>query len=150
MIQINIENDPIIEILYYSMVRNGMVRNFWITVWQFSKIPLSKSKFYSEFNADKNSKICLWKFSKIPYHPEMKKSIFRDHFWFSITSIKIFRKFRLFRFLSSNLFLLFRYFTWRRIGQPISDRYFHFLSTLSRNSRNEFELRNQVWYHFDA
>ena len=45
------------------------------------------------------------------------------------------------RLLSSNPFLLFRYFTWRRIGQPISDRHFHYLSTLSRNIRNGFELR---------
>ena len=42
--------------------------------------------------------------------------------------------------LSSNPFLLFRYFKWRRIGQPISDRHFDYLSTLSRNSKNGFEL----------
>ena len=43
--------------------------------------------------------------------------------------------------LSPNPFPLFHYFTWRRIGEPISDRHFLYLSTLSRNSGNGFELR---------
>ena len=43
--------------------------------------------------------------------------------------------------LSPNPFPLFRYFTWRRIGEPISDRHFLYLSTLSRISGNGFELR---------
>ena len=30
--------------------------------------------------------------------------------------------------LSPNTFPMFRYFTWRRIEQPISDRDFHYLS----------------------
>ena len=42
--------------------------------------------------------------------------------------------------LSPNSFLLFRHFTWRMIGQPISDRHFPYLSTLSRNSGNWFGL----------
>ena len=43
--------------------------------------------------------------------------------------------------LSPNTFPMFRYFTWRRIEQPISDRHFHYLSTLSRNIGNGFGLR---------
>ena len=46
-----------------------------------------------------------------------------------------------FRILSSKLFLMFRFFTLRRIGQPISDRHFHYLLPLLRYIRNGFELR---------
>ena len=42
--------------------------------------------------------------------------------------------------LSPNPFPLFRFFTWRRIGEPISDRHFLYLLTLSRNIGNEFGL----------
>ena len=42
--------------------------------------------------------------------------------------------------LSPNPFPLFRYFTWRRIGEPISDRHFLYLLTLSRNIGNGFGL----------
>ena len=54
------------------------------------------------------------------------------------------RPYDMVRILSSNPFLLFPDFTWRRIGQPISDRHFHYLSTLSRNIRNGFELRKWI------
>ena len=43
--------------------------------------------------------------------------------------------------LSSNPFLMFRDFTWRRIGKEEERKNFPYLSTLSRNIRNGFELR---------
>ena len=47
-------------------------------------------------------------------------------------------------FLSPNPFPPFHFFTWRKIGEPISDRHFLYLSTLSRNSGNGFELRSKT------
>ena len=42
--------------------------------------------------------------------------------------------------ISSNPFLMFRDFTWRRIGKEDERKNFPYLSTLSRNSGNGFEL----------
>ena len=61
-----------------------------------------------------------------------------DHMW--LTNSRIHQRTKSKSISTVSLFKI-AYFQWRRIGEPISDRHFLYLSTLSRNSGNGFELR---------
>ena len=73
-----------------------------------------------------SSRRLTWKYD--PFH-------FHD-FWFA-------------PILSWFLILVRSDFTWRRIGQPISDRHFHYLLTLSLLTRIKTQLRFRVSKPFD-